>query len=188
MIAKKQIALQILVVVTCFVAFASVGGLAANFFFPLCPSERRPYWLPICSAIAIVAPFSMVLSLMVVRFVIGRLHKLSVLLFSLLTPFVVFAFLTYGSGYPEHFCRWFPHIDTVMTKGLNQKGWDAVQHGMCKEEVLLHLGEPLESTETAWQYTKDGRCKVLDFAWELRRIHFNDDGLVESKEARWFFD
>jgi len=103
-------------------------------------------------------------------------------------PIMVLVFLTVGSGWSEGYCLWFPHIDTVKAPGYTAEKWDAVRVGMSRDEVRSVLGEPLGVSDKAWQYTRDGRSPVLDFAWEMKKLYFSPDGSVTSKQSRWFFD
>ena len=83
-----------------------------------------------------------------------------------------------------------PLIDTRLPKGFTQAGFDRIQPGMTKAEVLqlIPLLEHKKLEATAWGYGSDGACIFWDFAWFQLTIQFDKNGRVIKKTQRAFYD
>jgi hypothetical protein len=83
-----------------------------------------------------------------------------------------------------------PLIDTRLPKGFTQAGFDRIQPGMTKAEVLqlVPLPEPESLYEISWGYGSDGACVFWDFAWFQLTIQFDQNGRVIKKKQTAFYD
>ncbi|XHX77415.1 MAG: hypothetical protein RBJ76_23700 [Stenomitos frigidus ULC029] len=81
-----------------------------------------------------------------------------------------------------------PLIDTRLPQGFTQTGFDRIQPGMTKTEVLqlVPLPEHKKLEATAWGYGSDGACVFWDFAWFQLMIQFDQNGRVIKKNANRF--
>lgn len=83
-----------------------------------------------------------------------------------------------------------PLIDTRLPQGFTQAGFDRIQPGMSKAEVLqlVPLPEPGSLYATSWGYGNDGAALFGDFAWFQLTIEFDKNGRVIKKTQRAFYD
>ncbi|HEY9654341.1 MAG TPA: hypothetical protein V6C50_02510 [Crinalium sp.] len=83
-----------------------------------------------------------------------------------------------------------PLIDTRLPQGFTQAGFDRIQPGMTKAEVLqlVPLPEPESLHMVSWDYGSDGACVFWDFAWFQLTIEFDQNGRVIKKTQRAFYD
>ncbi len=83
-----------------------------------------------------------------------------------------------------------PLIDTRLPQGFTQAGFDRIQPGMTKAEVLqlVPLPEHKNLEATSWGYGSDGACVFWDFAWFQLTIQFDQNGRVIKKTQRAFYD
>ena len=72
-------------------------------------------------------------------------------------------------------CFWNPWIDTHCTPGYSEELFTSISVGMPLSEVESLMPAPLEVWTNAegivsmW-YTRDGKCRFGDFAWQSRTI------------------
>jgi outer membrane protein assembly factor BamE (lipoprotein component of BamABCDE complex) len=88
----------------------------------------------------------------------------------------------------EGYYRPDPWIDTKTSSGYTEEKFNQIKVGMTKTEVFNIMGTPYypewsswnskDSSNTAWDFTSDGKFDDGDFAWMGRSIYFNDSGEV----------
>src|SRR4028119_184708 len=82
-----------------------------------------------------------------------------------------------------------PLIDTHLPKGFTQAGFNKIQAGMTKAEVLeLIPAQPNMKGETTWIYGCDGAAPWGDFAWIGFQVRFDENDRVIAREQLTFYD
>ena len=82
-----------------------------------------------------------------------------------------------------------PLIDTHLPKGFTQAGFNKIQAGMTKTEVLeLIPAQPNMKGETTWIYGCDGAAPWGDFAWIGFQVRFDENDRVIAREQLTFHD
>lgn len=82
-----------------------------------------------------------------------------------------------------------PLIDTQLPKGFTQAGFDSIQTGMTKTEVLKHIPAPgNELKGESWSYGNDGAAVWGDYAWFQFQINFDKSGKVIQTSQIKFHD
>ncbi len=82
-----------------------------------------------------------------------------------------------------------PLIDTHLPKGFTQAGFNKIQAGMTKAEVLeLIPAQPNMKGETTWIYGCDGAAPWGDFAWIGFQVRFDENDRVIAREQLTFHD
>jgi hypothetical protein len=90
---------------------------------------------------------------------------------------------------PEGYFSPYPAIDTHFAPGYSEQAFQDIQAGMTKAEVLQRLGPPLNRTsDPSWTYSRDGALGVWDFAWLVRAVNFDENGIVKEKVALVAYD
>ncbi|MBM0743471.1 hypothetical protein JOY44_17950 [Phormidium sp. CLA17] len=82
-----------------------------------------------------------------------------------------------------------PLIDTQLPKGFTQAGFDSIQTGMTKTEVLKRIPAPAQGLETnSWGYGNDGAAAWGDYAWFSFQVDFDKSGKVTQTSQMKFHD
>lgn len=82
-----------------------------------------------------------------------------------------------------------PLIDTQLPQGFTQAGFDSIQAGMTKTEVLKRIPAPSSGLEDkSWGYGNDGAAVLGDYAWFRFHVEFDKHGKVIKTSQMTFHD
>lgn len=82
-----------------------------------------------------------------------------------------------------------PLIDTQLPQGFTQAGFNIIQSGMTKTEVLKHIPAPDNGLEgESWSYGNDGAAAWGDYAWFQFQVNFDKSGKVIKTSQMKFHD
>ena len=103
--------------------------------------------------------------------------------------FVVFFVL---SGCGEGYCYFYPSIDTRYATGYSEKAFQSITPGMTRPQVDAMMCAPLGvwtnlDATVDYDYTRDGKSWIGDFAWFGREVRFSND-VVVATESRIYYD
>jgi DNA phosphorothioation-dependent restriction protein DptG len=114
------------------------------------------------------------------------MKKPFIVLFTAVTIIFLYILTVESYFYP------YPEIDTEFAPNFSWNNFNQVQPGMSKEEVRQLLGEPVHdifSSDHYWQYSKDNKFKIHDFAWILAAVSFDEStGQVTGTQRKVFRD
>ena len=82
-----------------------------------------------------------------------------------------------------------PLIDTQLPEGFTQLGFNSIQPGMAKTEVLKFIPAPADGLEgNSWSYGNDGAAAWGDYAWFWFQVDFDKSGKVIKTSQMKFHD
>lgn len=116
------------------------------------------------------------------------LHSLLICVFALFLELFIFY-----SFHGEDICWFWPEIDTVFAPHFSKGKFDEIQTGMCPQDVIGLIGNPISvayrgAQREEWGYSHDGALgRFGDKAWFYYGVLFID-GVVADKMVKVYYD
>jgi hypothetical protein len=80
----------------------------------------------------------------------------------------------------------YPDVDTKFADKYDEELFQQIEIGEDTLSIIQKIGRPIgirehENGEWHWNYSTDGKCDWADFAWLIKALVINQDGIVVKK-------